>query len=106
MILRSLRLACLLLMCLFPTAIQAIAESRATVLFLLEAASARSHGMGGTGTALANGGTAAFLNPAGVANHDLILDFGIPNRPFYGVLHPPNVERCGPIGFGQQEGTM
>jgi len=46
-----------------------------------------------------------FTNPK-ITKVVLKLDFGIPNRPFYGVLHPPNVERCGPIGFGQQEGTM
>jgi len=59
-------------MCLLPVAAQATSESRAAVLFLLIAPGACSHGRGGTGTALANGGTAAYFNPAGLANHELI----------------------------------
>jgi hypothetical protein len=52
--------------------VSATPESRAAALFLLMMPGARTRGMGGTGTALANDGTAAYFNPAGLVNHELI----------------------------------
>lgn len=73
----NLLIALFLIFLSFPTPVKGTPESgtpesRAAVLFLLIEPSARSFGMGETGTALANDGAGAYFNPAGLGNLDRI----------------------------------